>query len=120
MLGDLPTDLREMGKTMGPPPPWFTPFYSSQAEAELFSNRDYIFGGTNMSPKQGINLIEELKFNQEMPSKIPAVARRYTEIEPLSPFFRENRRKYGYGDWGVKKADIAMLIAIALVFIALK
>jgi hypothetical protein len=46
-----------------------------------------------------IEVLEDLKLNQQMPGNIPLIANRYTTIDPLSPMFRAARPKYGYGEF---------------------
>jgi hypothetical protein len=47
-----------------------------------------------------VDVVNDLRQNQEMPPAIPLIANRYTAIDPLSPMFRADRPKYGYGDYG--------------------
>ena len=58
-----------------------------------------------------IEVLEDLKLKQQMPNNIPLIANRYTVIDPLSPMFRANRPKYGYGEF--TPSDTKNLIKLA-------
>jgi len=65
-----------------------------------------------------IEILDELRLNQQMPKNIPLIANRYTNIDPLSPMFRENRPKYGYGDFtpADTKNLVKLLVGAALIY----
>jgi len=61
-----------------------------------------------------VKIIHHLKYNQEMPSNIPSVATRYTEVSPLSPMFRSDPPKYGFGEFNISTTAIS-LIGISII-----
>ena len=113
IFGELPSDLTDIDESLGPPPAWFRPESGittpEQASAAYYSypGAYYSSGGfSGLGDKEGeieVNPVEEIKnlmFKQEMNKKIPVEARRYTSIDHLSPIFRSNRAKFGYGGLG--------------------
>lgn len=98
--GELPTDKDVQDVTVGPAPAWYRPsgtmfppgfpggYYGSYGDRE---------GEAEVNP---VEVIQDLKFKQEMPRSIPPAAARYTDINPLSPLFRATGAKYGFGNFG--------------------
>ena len=109
MYGELPSDLESMDETLGPPPAWFSTFYSRGIGGNTFSPQAYAsgtFGDREAEIEVNpVERLQELKYKQEMSKKIPAIASRYTDIQPLSPLFREHKAKYGsgLGTWNLIK-----------------
>jgi len=118
MFADLPSDLEEMGTTLGPPPSWFSTFYSSPdvytGQAPGYYSQGF-YGLGDREEEIEVNPVEqlqELKYKQEMLKRIPKVAARYTTINPLSPMFRTNRPKFGYGSWETLNKNKVLMIAV--------
>lgn len=114
MYGELPSDLRVQYLTKGAPPPWFRPL------GPYFFREFYGLGETSMKnkilKKTPLQIIRDLINNQEMPKNIPSVAKRYTRIDPLSPMFRTNLPKYGFGDIGMPTSILGLLAILGLVY----
>jgi hypothetical protein len=112
--GELPTDLNLQDDTIGPPPAFFRSsgvfFYGL---GNLEKNSITI---PTMKPNPA-RIINRLKYNQEMPIAIPRVATRYTEIEPLSPMFRADIPKYGFGDLVTKNSVIGALAVFTVILL---
>lgn len=124
MFAELPSDLEDMDDTLGPPPSWFSTFYSGGSAAP---SNPYTQGFLGLGDREGeievnpIEQLQELKYKQEMLKRIPKVARRYTNIDPVSPMFRTNKPKFGYGNWGpLKKNNLLVIAAIVGLFWFLK
>ena len=105
-----------MDSTLGPPPSWFSTFYSSGSPITgQASGSPYSFYGLGDREEElevnPIEQLQELKYKQEMLNRIPKVARRYTTIDPVSPMFRTNRPKFGYGAWAPLKKNNLLVIA---------
>jgi len=123
-FSELPSDLDDQLPAGAPPPYWFpvtgvitTSFNPRQLYSPQFNGVDpsmstistsidpfytsqfYGLGDREEAEVNPVEIVTDLKLNQEMPSAIPLIANRYTDIQPLSPMFRENRPKYGYGDF---------------------
>lgn len=135
-FSELPSDLNDQIDTLGPPPSWFPVTGVITTSIDPSSLRWYSsqFNGgdpsasivrTSLSPylyshygdaEEVVNpqeILAELRDNQEMPSNIPLIANRYTEIDPLSPMFRAHRPKYGYGGLGqFEPEDIKNLVKL--------
>jgi hypothetical protein len=122
MYGELPSDLDEIEESMGPPPAWFRPeqgitspqqaYYAQQAQ------QPYAFYGLGeresemeVNPVEGL---QNLKYEQEMNKKIPVEANRYTEINPLSPLFRDKKAKFGFGNFGEGSSTLGTATWIAM------
>lgn len=143
-FSDLPSDLNDQLETGLPPPFWFpvTGVITTAINPAFFHGADPTTVINSMTPGRPINwasqfgdreeetevdpieILDSLKLNQEMLSTIPAVANRYTEIDPISPMFRANRPKYGYGGLGEftseDKKNLAKVIALfGLIYIFL-
>ena len=95
-FGELPSDLTEMQESLGPPPAWFRPESGittpEQASAAYYSY-PYAYAQGNLSglgdreaeiETNPVEVLQDLKFKQEMNKKIPIEANRYTTINPLS------------------------------------
>lgn len=78
------------------------PYYASQFHG---------IGDQEEGEVNPIEILDDLKLKQQMPGNIPLIANRYTTIDPLSPMFRANRPKYGYGDF--TPSDTKNLIKLA-------
>ena len=116
-LGELPSDLDLVTDSVGPPPAWFRP----EEKQPKYWGLPYYFpflgdreAEIEVNP---IEKLEDIKFRQEMPKNIPAVAYRYTDIKPISPMFRPNRAKYGYGD--TEASSKLSIVGIAAIIIGL-
>lgn len=124
LFAELPSDLDVQDETMGPPPSWFPArhYVSSNLDPSLFPWYSPAFYGLGDREQEvevnPVEILQELKFKQEMPKKIPVIASRYTEIDPLSPMFRQYRPKYGYGDFTAEdgKVLIKVLAAVAVIY----
>jgi len=105
MLSELPSDLRIQYQPQGSPPSWF----------KTFGPYFYpgLYGLGDLSPTQ---VLQNLKYNQEMPSTIPWVANRYTKIDPLSPMFRSDIPKYGFGDTTTTQSIIGIIVLMAILW----
>lgn len=110
MYSELPADLRIQRKTLGPPPKWFLPL------GPYFFREFYGLGETPMQMTP-IQILRNLKYDQEMPKKIPSVARKYTKIDPLSPMFRTNLPKYGFGDISITTSIAGIIAALGLAYL---
>jgi len=125
--GELPLDLREQDElTMGPPPAWYTvalnagnngypgyPGYPGYMPYPIYT----MAGLGDRETEVEVNPVEHLlKIQQEMPKNIPLVANRYTNIDPLSPMFRSDIPKYGFGSWEAlaNKRNVMILAAVLL------
>ena len=106
-FGELPTDIEDMEESLGPPPAWFRPEHGITNPAQMYYPQ-YFYGGLSglgdresaeieVNPVEGL---QELKYNQQRNKKIPLQANRYTEINPVSPLFKDKKAKFGYGNWG--------------------
>jgi len=95
--GELPSDLIDQDETLGPPPAWF---YSTTMPASTPYGFPTFYGLGDREGEIEVDPVEQLrdlKFKQEMSKNIPKEANRYTNIDPLSPMFRNSKAKYGYG-----------------------
>ena len=125
LFGELPSDLEEIEESLGPPPSWFRPQQGIISQQQAYWRPQYVpYGG--LGEREGeieVNPVEELhdlKFKQEMNRKIPKVANRYTDINPLSPLFRNKKAKYGYGglgSFGESSTKKKILFVVAIVCI---
>lgn len=121
-FSELPGDLNVTDETLGPPPAWFRP-----EEKTKYWGLPYYFPFlSGLGDKEAevevnpVEALENLKFKQEMPKKIPSAAFRYTNIDPLSPMFRSDRARYGYGEFTFdKKAGILTGIAVLALIVVL-
>jgi hypothetical protein len=125
MYGELPSDLDEMEESMGPPPAWFRPEQGiTSPQQAYYAQQPYAFYGLGdrenemeVDPVEGL---QNLKYKQEMNKKIPVEANRYTEINPLSPLFRDKKAKFGFGEFSTNRklfvvaGIIASLIGVHL------
>jgi hypothetical protein len=116
MFSELPSDLNDMNETLGPPPAWLNTFYSNGIDPGAYYGGQ--FSGFSDRPTEvevnPVERLKELEYNQEMNKRIPSVANRYTNIEPLSPLFRHHKAKYGFGAWGADKSKWVTLGLVAL------
>jgi len=121
-FSDLPSDLDDQLPASLPPPAWFpvTGVLTTTVDPRIwYSPQFYGLGDREEEVEVNpVEVLEELKLKQEMPEKIPLIANRYTKIEPLSPMFRANRPKYGYGDFTPTdtKNLIKLIIGFGLVW----
>jgi hypothetical protein len=103
--GELPVDKDVQDVSVGPAPAWYRPSgvmfpvgfpggYRGYGNYENYGDRE---GEAEVNP---VETIQDLKFKQEMPKTVPPAAARYTDIDPLSPLFRNTGAKYGFGDFG--------------------
>lgn len=141
-FAELPSDLDDQLEAGLPPPPWFpvTGVITTSIPAQNLHWYSSQFNGvdpsagvirTSLDPRgllqlgeseevevNPIDIVNELKENQEMPKGIPLIANRYTTIDPLSPMFRADRPKYGYGEFtpGDRNTLIKLLVAAAAVY----
>lgn len=139
-FSELPSDLDDQLQTLGPPPAWFPVtgvltttidpsnlrWYSPQfngadpsgsiVSTSLDPYNQY--GDAEEIEVNPIEVLAELRQNQEMPNDIPMIANRYTVIDPLSPMFRADRPKYGYGEFTPSdtKVLIKLLIGAAAIY----
>lgn len=122
MYGELPSDLDEMEESLGPPPAWFRPEQgiTNPQQAYWAQTPQYGYGYGGLGDRESemeVNPVEglrDLKYQQEMNKKIPIVANRYTEIDPLSPLFRDKKAKFGFGELGSAIEDAGKKYADAL------
>jgi len=138
-FAELPSDLDTQLEAGVPPPAWFpvTGVITTSFNPELyrgsyspqFNGVDPSYGriSTSINPflagqfygmgdqeeaeVNPIEIVQDLKLNQQMPSAIPQIASRYTNINPLSPMFRADRPKYGYGEF--MPSDATNLLKLA-------
>lgn len=95
MLSELPEDLNRQYIPMGPPPNFYSARPSKPPVCEPSTVLVDIFPFLSSVDK---SQLDSLKYERnEYNPQIPPVVRRYTNVEPLSPFFRSDRAKYGYG-----------------------
>jgi hypothetical protein len=127
--GELPTDIEDMEESMGPPPAWFRPEIgiTTQAQALAYGANPYYgygYGGLGNLGREGgeevevnpIESLQEMKFKQELNKKIPRVANRYTDIQPLSPMFRDKKKKYGFGEVEKRYSIATLLIGASILY----
>lgn len=128
MYGELPSDLNTQDDSLGPPPSWFRPESGvttpEQAAASWYSYPYAYYARTGTLGRLGdreqeieVNPMEELralKFNQELNKKIPVQANRYTKIDPLSPLFRDEKAKFGYGSYTLGEVGESTLMRLVL------
>lgn len=104
MYGELPSDLEDTEESLGPPPAWFRPEHGiTSPEQAMMQQPYYLYGLGERQSEIEVNPVEglqDLKYKQEMNKKIPVEANRYTDINPLSPLFRDKKAKFGYGGLG--------------------
>jgi len=145
-LSELPSDLNDQLPSLGPVPAWFpvtgvlttsidpshlrwysSQFNGSDPSASIVSTSIDPFWASQFHgigdreseiEVNPIEILDELRLNQQMPKNIPLIANRYTNIDPLSPMFRENRPKYGYGDFTPSdtKNLVKLLVGAALIY----
>lgn len=94
-LGELPEDLNKQLQDLGPPPPWWDTSRSSQPSESTTVLID-IFPFLASADKFEMNKLNYLKNEYAVSPRV----RRYTKVFPLSPFFRSDRAKFGYGGLG--------------------
>lgn len=112
-FGELPGDLDTQDDTLGPPPPWFQmikPFIN-------LSGYKHLGDREREAEVNPVEHLQELKFSQEMNKEIPTQASRYTGIDPISPFFRTETQKFGFGAAEIKKSIIPTVIVIAIIWL---
>lgn len=120
IYGELPEDVEEQDTTLGPPPAWFQ-MQGPAIDPSIYTGDAYspqFYGLGDREEEIEVNPIEELqnlKFKQEMNKKIPSQANRYTEVDPLSPMFREKKAKFGFGAVEMVKKPFVKLAIIALI-----
>lgn len=106
-FGELPEDHDKQDTSMGPPPP--RSWWNSQSLYNPLPLPGFLLGETT----EEINMLTELKKNQDYSKDIPAVAIRYTDISPVSPFFRKHVAKYGFGEETWKPPTLLLLVLLA-------
>jgi len=127
IFGELPSDLEDMDESLGPPPAWFRPEIGIVRPDQAYwgSQQPYGYGygyggfGREGGEEVEVNPVEELqnmKLKQELNKKIPLVANRYTDIEPLSPLFRDRKKKFGFGNSEKQNSLIAVVIGAAILY----
>lgn len=115
VYGELPSDLTDIDETLGPPPAWFT-----TVSAPVMSPYGYPMYQFGDRPEEAevnpVEQLQKLKYDQEKNKNIPKIASRYTSIDPLSPLFRDDKAKYGFGTWSLppRKCLLAMAGLAAL------
>jgi hypothetical protein len=142
-FSELPSDLNDQLPAGAAPPAWFpvtgvitTSYNPSQFYSPQFNGADpsravvstsidpfyisqfYGMGDQEESEINPVEIVDELRLNQEMPPAIPLIANRYTKIDPLSPMFRADRPKYGYGDFTPADTTnlLKLLAGVALIY----
>lgn len=122
--GELPEDLRVSDESLGPPPAWYNQLITPQPLNPMFIPYYVMSGLGDRETEVEVNPVEyiqELKANVEMPKNIPLVANRYTDINPLSPFFRRDIPKYGFGSLNVSsRKPLLLAAALVLAFLYLR
>jgi len=117
VFGELPSDLTEIDETLGPPPAWY------RSGAGIYSPQvvyPHFYGLGDREEEIEVNPVEQLralKFKQEMNKRIPVEANRYTEIDPISPMFRDKKAKFGFGDTDTKTSVVAIAIIVLVLFL---
>lgn len=112
-FNELPGDLNVQDETLGPPPSWYAmdtvmhdpaaylPYYLRPGfyQQTMGSYETYSFGDREEEIQVNpVEQLQNLKYQQEMSKKIPKEAGRYTGVDPLSPMFREDKAKFGFGN----------------------
>lgn len=123
LFGELPSDLEEIEESLGPPPAWFRPGQGIVTPQQVYWSQYSTYGLGEREEEIEVDPVEklhDLKFQQEMNKRIPKIAGRYTNIDPLSPLFRDKRAKFGYGGlrgFGEFTTKNKILLVIAIVII---
>ena len=125
IFGELPSDLDQIEESLGPPPSWFRPEQGIVSPQQAYWQPQYVpYGGLGEREEEiEVNPVEQLrdlKFKQEMNRKIPKIASRSTNVDPMSPLFRDKKAKFGYGGLeglGEFTTKNKALLAIAIVAI---
>lgn len=125
LFGELPSDLRDQDTTLGPPPAWFQTTNSGTSSYPYWAFSHGFYGLGDREGEVEVDPVEtlrELKFQQELSKKIPKIAYRYTDIDPLSPMYRDRKAKYGFGEGAKSGIPIWVwgLVAFAVIKFALK
>lgn len=125
VFGELPSDLRDQDATLGPPPAWFQTANVGTSSFPYWAYSHGFYGLGDREEEIEVDPVEQLrdlKYQQELSKRIPKIAYRYTDIDPLSPMFRDKKAKYGFGDAnkGGIPAWVWALIAVVIVKYALK
>lgn len=120
VFGELPSDLEEIEESLGPPPSWFRPEQgiTNPQQAAYYANPYAFYGLGDRESEMEVNPVEglqELKYKQEMNKKIPVEANRYTNIDPLSPLFRDKKAKYGFGDFTTTNKIMLVIAVVAII-----
>lgn len=110
MIGELPQDIYKQDETLGPPPRWFNRKLWRWPGMMSTSYPFHFFSGLG-----GSDLVKKLTSNPELPRGVPAVAARYTSIDPVSPLFRKDLSKYGFGGTSMPSRTILVVSAVILV-----
>jgi len=117
-FGELPSDLRKQDHSVGPPPAWWTPQGVSLPSIYPTRQTYPAFHGYEMngSAEQAETYFAQFNKTLSINSQIPAVAAKYTKIDKMSPLFRNDISKSGFGDWDLKNNALkALAIVGALV-----
>jgi len=112
-LSELPTDLRQQDQTPGLPPIWSDLDLLSRSGAKLSCNLETLRKLKNLPSRPGT-------IECATPSSIPWVVRKYTKVSPLSPFFRQDIPKFGFGTIDFSNGIVGTLGVIAGVLLIKK
>ncbi len=105
-FGELPSDLRKQDHSVGPPPAWWSPYgvrippvYPTQNTYPSFNGlHGYELNGNAIEAKRAEKYFSLFEKTLKINKNIPKVAAKYTSIAPMSPLFRNDISKSGFGD----------------------
>ena len=118
-FGELPSDLRKQDHSVGPPPAWWTP-HGVRLPSIYPTHQTYpAFHGYEMngSPEQAEAYFSQLYKTLNINSQIPAVAAKYTGIDKMSPLFRNEISKSGFGVLDLKSHTTKLLALVGVLLL---